>query len=78
MTNADEAYKLLTVGQKNLKIACTKLNHSSSRRFGQKELQLLHHIKIFRGYNILIMLHVVMATLIDRKVIERIVAYVQQ
>ncbi|CAH1784367.1 unnamed protein product [Owenia fusiformis] len=31
VTSADEAYKVLTIGQKNLSVACTKLNHSSSR-----------------------------------------------
>lgn len=30
--NADEAYKLLTIGKRNLQTACTKLNHQSSRR----------------------------------------------
>ncbi|KAH9509612.1 hypothetical protein Btru_044008 [Bulinus truncatus] len=29
--SADEAYKLLTIGQRNLQTACTKLNHCSSR-----------------------------------------------
>ncbi|KAK3090559.1 hypothetical protein FSP39_012688 [Pinctada imbricata] len=29
--NADEAYKLLKIGQRNLQTACTKLNHQSSR-----------------------------------------------
>jgi hypothetical protein len=33
VTSADEAYKLLTIGQRNLKTACTRLNHCSSRRF---------------------------------------------
>ncbi|XP_059138527.1 kinesin-like protein KIF20B isoform X2 [Physella acuta] len=28
---ADEAYKLLTIGQRNLQTACTRLNHCSSR-----------------------------------------------
>ena len=32
VSTADEAYKILTVGKKNLQIACTKLNHNSSRR----------------------------------------------
>ncbi|KAK7093265.1 hypothetical protein V1264_007051 [Littorina saxatilis] len=31
VTSADEAYKLLTIGQRNLKTACTRLNHCSSR-----------------------------------------------
>lgn len=35
VTSADEAYKLLTIGQRNLKTACTRLNHSSSRRYGR-------------------------------------------
>ncbi|XP_041377460.1 kinesin-like protein KIF20B isoform X2 [Gigantopelta aegis] len=42
VTNADEAYKLLTVGQKNLKMACTKLNHNSSRS------HCIFNIKIIR------------------------------
>ncbi|GFO47821.1 kinesin-like protein [Plakobranchus ocellatus] len=29
--SADEAYKLLAIGQRNLKTACTRLNHCSSR-----------------------------------------------
>ena len=33
MTSADEAYRLLTIGQRNLRIACTRLNHTSSRRY---------------------------------------------
>ena len=33
VNSADEAYKLLTIGQRNLKTACTKLNHNSSRRY---------------------------------------------
>ncbi|XP_064631410.1 kinesin-like protein KIF20B isoform X2 [Lineus longissimus] len=31
VTTADEAYKLLTIGQRNLQTACTKLNQNSSR-----------------------------------------------
>ena len=31
VTSADEAYKVLTIGKKNLQVACTKLNHNSSR-----------------------------------------------
>lgn len=31
VSNADEAYKVLKIGQKNLSIAATKLNHNSSR-----------------------------------------------
>ncbi|XP_052821444.1 kinesin-like protein KIF20B isoform X3 [Mya arenaria] len=31
VSSADEAYKLLTIGQRNLQVACTKLNHNSSR-----------------------------------------------
>ncbi|KAI8492927.1 hypothetical protein Bbelb_295240 [Branchiostoma belcheri] len=31
VTSADEAYKILTIGQKNLHIAATKMNHCSSR-----------------------------------------------
>ncbi|XP_033763361.1 LOW QUALITY PROTEIN: kinesin-like protein KIF20B [Pecten maximus] len=31
VTSADEAYKLLTIGKQNLRTACTKLNHQSSR-----------------------------------------------
>ncbi|KAK2162881.1 hypothetical protein LSH36_90g06031 [Paralvinella palmiformis] len=31
VTSADEAYKLLTVGKRNLQVACTKLNRNSSR-----------------------------------------------
>ena len=33
VSGADEAYKLLTIGKRNLQMACTKLNHNSSRRF---------------------------------------------
>ncbi|KAL4221164.1 hypothetical protein ACF0H5_019423 [Mactra antiquata] len=32
VNSADEAYKLLSIGQRNLQTACTKLNHNSSRR----------------------------------------------
>ena len=32
-TSADEAYRILTIGKKNLQMACTKLNHNSSRRY---------------------------------------------
>ncbi|XP_046579604.1 LOW QUALITY PROTEIN: kinesin-like protein KIF20B [Haliotis rubra] len=42
VTNADEAYKLLTIGQKNLRTACTKLNHNSSRS------HCIFNIKILR------------------------------
>ena len=38
VNSADEAYKLLTIGQRNLSTACTKLNHSSSRRYLQLSL----------------------------------------
>ncbi|XP_064636919.1 kinesin-like protein KIF20B [Lineus longissimus] len=31
VTTADEAYKVLTIGQRNLQTACTKLNQNSSR-----------------------------------------------
>ncbi|ELT87596.1 hypothetical protein CAPTEDRAFT_132084, partial [Capitella teleta] len=31
VSSADEAYKVLTVGKRNLQMACTKLNHNSSR-----------------------------------------------
>ncbi|XP_076451814.1 uncharacterized protein LOC143287590 [Babylonia areolata] len=42
VTSADEAYKLLTIGQRNLKTACTKLNHCSSRS------HCIFNIKIIR------------------------------
>ncbi|XP_025078007.1 kinesin-like protein KIF20B isoform X3 [Pomacea canaliculata] len=42
VTSADEAYKLLTIGQRNLKTACTRLNHSSSRS------HCIFNIKIIR------------------------------
>ena len=32
VTSADEAYKLMMIGKRNLRIAATKLNHNSSRR----------------------------------------------
>ena len=32
-SSADEAYKLLMIGQSNLRVACTNLNHNSSRRY---------------------------------------------
>lgn len=40
--NADEAYKLLTIGKRNLQTACTKLNHQSSRS------HCIFNIKIIR------------------------------
>ncbi|XP_050413395.1 kinesin-like protein KIF20A, partial [Patella vulgata] len=40
--NADEAYKLLNIGQRNLRTACTKLNHNSSRS------HCIFNIKIIR------------------------------
>ncbi|XP_071151333.1 kinesin-like protein KIF20A [Mytilus edulis] len=42
VTSADEAYNLLTVGQKNLRTAVTKLNHQSSRS------HCIFNIKILR------------------------------
>ena len=42
VTSADEAYNLLTVGQKNMRTACTKLNHQSSRS------HCIFNIKILR------------------------------
>ncbi|XP_060582779.1 kinesin-like protein KIF20A [Ruditapes philippinarum] len=42
VNSADEAYKLLTIGQKNLQTACTKLNHNSSRS------HCIFNIKIIR------------------------------
>ncbi|KAK7497988.1 hypothetical protein BaRGS_00010859, partial [Batillaria attramentaria] len=42
VTSADEAYKLLTIGQRNLKTACTRLNHCSSRS------HCIFNIKIIR------------------------------
>ncbi|KAJ8320609.1 hypothetical protein KUTeg_002196 [Tegillarca granosa] len=42
VTSADEAYKLLTIGQRNLQKACTKLNHCSSRS------HCIFNIKILR------------------------------
>ena len=33
VSTADEAYKILTIGKQNLNMACTKLNHNSSRRY---------------------------------------------
>ena len=33
VVSADEAYRILTIGQKNLKFATTKLNQRSSRRY---------------------------------------------
>ncbi|XP_061196904.1 kinesin-like protein KIF20B [Saccostrea echinata] len=42
VNNADEAYKLLTIGKRNLQTACTKLNHQSSRS------HCIFNIKIIR------------------------------
>lgn len=42
VTSVDEAYKLLTIGQRNLKTACTRLNHNSSRS------HCIFNIKIIR------------------------------
>ncbi|ESO82312.1 hypothetical protein LOTGIDRAFT_134756 [Lottia gigantea] len=43
VTTADEAYKILNIGQRNLSTACTKLNHSSSRS------HCIFNIKIIRN-----------------------------
>ncbi|KAK3758642.1 hypothetical protein RRG08_019550 [Elysia crispata] len=43
--SADEAYKLLTIGQRNLMTACTRLNHCSSRSHS------IFNIKILRVVN---------------------------
>ncbi|KAK3583753.1 hypothetical protein CHS0354_022786 [Potamilus streckersoni] len=40
--SADEAYKLLVIGQRNLRTACTKLNHNSSRS------HCIYNIKVLR------------------------------